>query len=184
MRVAAGLIRARSSAEEHYLDMVGVTGSIPVAPTILPRFSKLFRHHSGTDRDELVPRQQRVNSKQRPFGPFRKQRHDAIGRERDVRECPRISGFIVVRRPRSFLDGVSEHQAALLEWHRVDAVPQVLPKLSSMLHVGQVAVRRAHEPDVQRNGGTPPDSANLTFLQGTKNLGLGVKRHIPNFIQE
>jgi hypothetical protein len=27
-------IRARSSAEEHYLDMVGVTGSIPVAPTI------------------------------------------------------------------------------------------------------------------------------------------------------
>src|SRR5205823_5308621 len=27
--------RARSSAVEHYLDMVGVTGSIPVAPTIL-----------------------------------------------------------------------------------------------------------------------------------------------------
>src|SRR5205085_2593930 len=28
-------IRARSSAGEHYLDMVGVTGSIPVVPTIL-----------------------------------------------------------------------------------------------------------------------------------------------------
>jgi hypothetical protein len=28
--------RARSSAEEHYLDMVGVTGSIPVAPTTKP----------------------------------------------------------------------------------------------------------------------------------------------------
>jgi hypothetical protein len=28
--------RARSSAGEHYLDMVGVTGSIPVAPTIQP----------------------------------------------------------------------------------------------------------------------------------------------------
>src|SRR5262249_12120555 len=27
-------IRARSSAGEHYLDMVGVTGSIPVVPTI------------------------------------------------------------------------------------------------------------------------------------------------------
>jgi hypothetical protein len=27
-------IRARSSAVEHYLDTVGVTGSIPVAPTI------------------------------------------------------------------------------------------------------------------------------------------------------
>jgi hypothetical protein len=25
---------ARSSAEEHYVDIVGVTGSIPVAPTI------------------------------------------------------------------------------------------------------------------------------------------------------
>jgi hypothetical protein len=28
--------RARSSAEEHLLDMEGVTGSIPVAPTINP----------------------------------------------------------------------------------------------------------------------------------------------------
>ena len=30
---------ARSSAVEHYLDMVGVTGSIPVAPTILGRIA-------------------------------------------------------------------------------------------------------------------------------------------------
>ena len=30
----AAFSRARSSAGEHYLDMVGVTGSIPVAPTI------------------------------------------------------------------------------------------------------------------------------------------------------
>jgi hypothetical protein len=29
----ATLVRARSSAEEHYVDIVGVTGSIPVAPT-------------------------------------------------------------------------------------------------------------------------------------------------------
>jgi large subunit ribosomal protein L36 len=28
-----GIAGARSSAVEHYLDMVGVTGSIPVAPT-------------------------------------------------------------------------------------------------------------------------------------------------------
>ena len=27
-------VRARSSAGEHYVDIVGVTGSIPVAPTI------------------------------------------------------------------------------------------------------------------------------------------------------
>ena len=27
------MVRARSSAEEHFLDMEGVTGSIPVAPT-------------------------------------------------------------------------------------------------------------------------------------------------------
>ena len=29
------LVRARSSAGEHYVDIVGVTGSIPVAPTII-----------------------------------------------------------------------------------------------------------------------------------------------------
>src|SRR5467141_3017775 len=34
--------RARSSAEEHYLDMVGVTGSIPVAPTIESSINLLF----------------------------------------------------------------------------------------------------------------------------------------------
>ena len=33
--------RARSSAGEHYLDMVGVTGSIPVAPTSLRLLRKL-----------------------------------------------------------------------------------------------------------------------------------------------
>ena len=33
-------IRARSSAVEHYLDMVGVTGSIPVAPTILRHYPR------------------------------------------------------------------------------------------------------------------------------------------------
>ena len=31
------IARARSSAGEHYVDIVGVTGSIPVAPTILYR---------------------------------------------------------------------------------------------------------------------------------------------------
>ena len=34
--------RARSSAEEHYLDMVGVTGSIPVAPTTDASISSVF----------------------------------------------------------------------------------------------------------------------------------------------
>ena len=32
--------RARSSAGEHYVDIVGVTGSIPVAPTILIRLNQ------------------------------------------------------------------------------------------------------------------------------------------------
>jgi hypothetical protein len=39
---ASGFVRARSSAEEHYLDMVGVTGSIPVAPTKVSRKNLLF----------------------------------------------------------------------------------------------------------------------------------------------
>ena len=37
------LARARSSAGEHYLDMVGVTGSIPVAPTIQSQGTNMFR---------------------------------------------------------------------------------------------------------------------------------------------
>src|SRR5262245_31252915 len=36
--------RARSSAVEHYLDMVGVTGSIPVAPTRFIKDSPGFLH--------------------------------------------------------------------------------------------------------------------------------------------
>ena len=39
--------RARSSAGEHYVDIVGVTGSIPVAPTILPSLSQ--RLTEGSD---------------------------------------------------------------------------------------------------------------------------------------
>src|SRR5438874_3970014 len=34
-RAVPQMARARSSAGEHYVDIVGVTGSIPVAPTIL-----------------------------------------------------------------------------------------------------------------------------------------------------
>src|SRR6516225_7313005 len=38
------LVRARSSAGEHYVDIVGVTGSIPVAPTIaVPRVTFAWR---------------------------------------------------------------------------------------------------------------------------------------------
>jgi hypothetical protein len=44
------LIRARSSAGEHYVDIVGVAGSIPAAPTILQiQFLCLFRLLSGAD---------------------------------------------------------------------------------------------------------------------------------------
>ncbi len=37
--------RARSSAVEHYLDTVGVTGSIPVAPTTLASQKPDIRQH-------------------------------------------------------------------------------------------------------------------------------------------
>ena len=64
--------------------MVGVTGSIPVAPTIFPRPLKHFRHHTRADRFELIAIQQPFNSKERPLGTLRKQRHDAIGCKRDI----------------------------------------------------------------------------------------------------
>ena len=41
-------IGARSSAEEHYLDMVGVTGSIPVAPTTPSRYPPSRHRHFPT----------------------------------------------------------------------------------------------------------------------------------------
>ena len=85
MRIAAGPIRARSSAEEHYLDMVGVTGSIPVAPTIMPRFFKHFWHHARADRlgpCDLIAFQR----KQGPLAPLGQQTDDAVGRERHVGE--------------------------------------------------------------------------------------------------
>ena len=54
-------VRARSSAGEHYVDIVGVTGSIPVAPTSLfnkierkPRNPSWSRYPQGTPRPELV----------------------------------------------------------------------------------------------------------------------------------
>src|SRR5436853_3203621 len=43
-RAVPQMARARSSAGEHYVDIVGVTGSIPVAPTTL--FDHL-QHHYG-----------------------------------------------------------------------------------------------------------------------------------------
>ena len=46
-RAGERVVRARSSAEEHYLDMVGVTGSIPVAPT------NKHREKSGVSAENL-----------------------------------------------------------------------------------------------------------------------------------
>ncbi len=46
------VFRARSSAGEHYLDMVGVTGSIPVAPTI--RFKDLAEISVDYERVETL----------------------------------------------------------------------------------------------------------------------------------
>jgi DNA-binding XRE family transcriptional regulator len=41
------LVRARSSAGEHYVDIVGVTGSIPVAPTIFSVVSSIIYGEPG-----------------------------------------------------------------------------------------------------------------------------------------
>jgi hypothetical protein len=47
--IATGMaVRARSSAGEHFLDMEGVTGSIPVAPTIFAENSHTLEQSSET----------------------------------------------------------------------------------------------------------------------------------------
>src|SRR5262249_31214692 len=53
--------RARSSAEEHYLDMVGVTGSIPVAPTI-------YSGTSGIGPPSIVGSSYHIATNQRSMG--------------------------------------------------------------------------------------------------------------------
>src|SRR5437899_11583637 len=46
-RAVPQMARARSSAGEHYVDIVGVTGSIPVAPTIY--FQRLRTYNGAID---------------------------------------------------------------------------------------------------------------------------------------
>jgi hypothetical protein len=53
--------------------MVGVTGPIPVAPTTIPRFYNVLRHHAGTDCGQLVAVQSHVNRKEPPLAPFGQQ---------------------------------------------------------------------------------------------------------------
>src|SRR5580692_10830625 len=45
--------RARSSAGEHYVDIVGVTGSIPVAPTIFINNLRILRIHTVAHRKHI-----------------------------------------------------------------------------------------------------------------------------------
>ena len=54
-RKRSGHYRTRSSAVEHHVDIVGVTGSIPVASTIPSRFATFFRHSGAPARvlDEM-----------------------------------------------------------------------------------------------------------------------------------
>jgi hypothetical protein len=52
-RAVPQMARARSSAGEHYVDIVGVTGSIPVAPTIFCKgLGRLSCHAEEQDRAE------------------------------------------------------------------------------------------------------------------------------------
>jgi len=71
--------------------MVGVTGSIPVAPTIKPRFFERFWHHPSANGFEVVATQSRFNRKQGALATLGQQTHDAIGGKRYVGERPRVA---------------------------------------------------------------------------------------------
>jgi hypothetical protein len=81
--------------------MVGVTGSIPVAPTIKPMILLHFWNRSRPDCLQLGLRQQHVNSKQPSAAVLLNERDHTISGERDVRERVRIVGFVIRRRARA-----------------------------------------------------------------------------------
>jgi hypothetical protein len=74
--------RARSSAEEHYLDMVGVTGSIPVAPTIdfccWLRWTVLSMYENYKLCPELLPREICLVVEQYVAGTFERRYHRQV----------------------------------------------------------------------------------------------------------
>src|ERR1700680_3503482 len=90
-RAVPQVARARSSAGEHYADIVGVTGSIPVAPTILINTSwtgslplhSVRKHIGSIERKTRCPGHRLLGL--RGFGPFRP---DDEGRERPGSSCP------------------------------------------------------------------------------------------------
>ena len=60
---------ACSSAGEHYVDIVGVAGSIPAAPTIEPRYRLAFRACRPDPRIDLLANEIEANDIGAPLTP-------------------------------------------------------------------------------------------------------------------
>src|SRR5581483_2942933 len=136
-------LRARSSAEEHYLDMVGVTGSIPVAPTIFSRFYRVLWNRSGADRQEVVAFQSRFNRKQVPFASLSQKRQNAIGCQRNVGERQRIVPLVVAGGPGAVTHGVPQPERTVLARHAAEKHAYLVGH-----EVSKALLREAFDPEL------------------------------------
>src|SRR5690606_15416117 len=75
-------------------------------------------------------------------------------------------------------------QVGKVEADAVDAMEQVRSKLSLLDQSGQILIRGANDTDIDFPLLGLTDAANPLVFQGAKQFGLGLERHIPNFIQE
>ena len=88
-----GSFRARSSAGEHYLDMVGVTGSIPVAPTTLtPTTTVLF--DNSVDRAFASSRQNKPRTLPKSDGRVGKSRAGRSSPVHFTHEAQNLATFL------------------------------------------------------------------------------------------
>ena len=68
--------------------------------------------------------------------------------------------------------------------HDVEAIVEVLSKLSSGHHLGEVAVGGSNDPNVALQGSCAAKPLELMFLQHTEYLGLRVGTHVADFVEE
>src|SRR5215472_11588022 len=94
--------------------MVGVTGSIPVAPTTFSLICSIFWHHPRADLAQMIDGQSHVNRKQASLAALSEQRHDAVDRKRNVHQREWIGLLIVVGGARAVANNMPEPKRALL----------------------------------------------------------------------
>ena len=80
------------------------------------------------------------------------------------------------------VDALAERRQA--DRYDIQAIVEVLAKQALPDHLTEIAVRRRHDPDIGLDGRTAANHGVFAFLQHAQQAGLGVHRHIADFIEE